>query len=210
MVYCYLMRIRVISAVWLGIGSLGTVPLAAQVPAGDFMTTGGIYRAAAVVDSVFIDRSIAESTVNGGDFASYLMARLGIIPIPTDLGFRVVVDSANIVLNGRVADLPAQARDELGMLLAMVPRETPVTALIDLLSAGPRAVRFRLASVTLGGIPVPEALLQTVMSQVGRRYTALTKSGRDLYVEIPEHARVILAPGHVRLIGPVPPTTNGQ
>jgi hypothetical protein len=162
----------------------------------------GIYRASASVDSVFVDRSLAESTIDGGDFASYLMARLGVIPIPPDLGFRVAVDSQRIMLNGRVSDLPAEAREELGMMLSMVPDRTPVLAYIDLLSAGPRAVRFRLSAVALGGMDIPEVLLQTVMSQVGRRYPTLTKSGRDLFVEIPVNGRISLVQGGVRLVGP--------
>lgn len=184
------------------VGVAGAGRLGAQVPFGDSLTTAGIYRASAMVDSVFVDRSLAETTVDGGDFASYLMARLGIIPIPSDLGFRVAVDTLRILLNGRVRDLPAQARQELGALLSMLPAETPVVAQVDLLSAGARAVRFRLSAVTMGGIEVPDALLQSVMSQVGQRYPALTRSGRDLFVEIPATARVALVSGGVRLVGP--------
>jgi hypothetical protein len=191
-----------LTALVAAIFAFGAAPLAAQVPFGDSLSTAGIYRASASVDSVFVDRSLAESTIDGGDFASYLMARLGVIPIPPDLGFRVAVDSQRIMLNGRVSDLPAEAREELGMMLSMVPDRTPVLAYIDLLSAGPRAVRFRLSAVALGGMDIPEVLLQTVMSQVGRRYPTLTKSGRDLFVEIPVNGRISLVQGGVRLVGP--------
>lgn len=176
--------------------------LDAQVPFGDSLTTAGIFRASAVVDSVFVNRFLPESTIDGGDFASYLMARLGVMPIPRDLGFRVAIQSRHILLNGRVRDLPTQAREELGMLLSMVPSSTPLVAQIELLAAGSQAVRFRLASVTLGGMQVPETVLRTVMSQIGRRYPSLGESGRDLTVEIPPNAHLALVPGGVRLVGP--------
>lgn len=195
---------KIWSLIVLGAGSLigGSERLCAQVPFGDSLTTAGIYRASAVVDSVFVNRTVAESTVDGGDFASYLMALLGVMPIPPDLGFRVAIDGQQILLNGRVSDLPPDAREELGMLLSMVPAGTPVIAHIELLSAGSRAVRFRLSSVKLGGMQVPEMLLRTVMSQVGRRYPALTETGRDLVVSIPPRAQVALVSGGVRLVGP--------
>lgn len=196
------MKKLVVPTTLIAAGSMVAGVLHAQVPFGDSLTTAGIYRASAVVDSVFVDRTLPYSTVGSGDFASYLMARLGVIPIPHDLGFRVSIDSTAIILNGRARDLPEQARAELGPLLSMMPAETPVVAKVELLPAGPRAVRFRLAAVSLGGVQVPDALLATVMSHVGQRYSALTKTGRDLYVRIPETAEVALVSGGVHLVGP--------
>ena len=176
----------------------------AQEPVGDALTNDGVLRASAKVDSVFVDRHVQEAVVAPGDFASYLMARLGVIPIPEDLRFRVLVDSQRIRLNGRIQDLPREARVELGPLLAVFPPETMVNAFVLLTSAGPRAIRFRLHSVTVNGFPVPEIALQTVLYDVGKRYPELTKTGRDLYVEIPSTAQVILSNGSVRLVGPLP------
>lgn len=177
---------------------------AAQEPAGDPLTNDGVFRASAIVDSVFVDRHLLEADVAAGDFASYLMARLGVIPIPNDLRFRVLVDSERIRLNGRIQDLPEEARQELGPLLSMFPSGTMVNAFIVLADAGSRAIRFHLQSVTVNGFPIPEMALQAVLYDVGKSYPALTKTGRDLYVEIPHTARVLLLPDAVRLIGPRP------
>jgi hypothetical protein len=37
---------------------------------------------------------------------------------------------------------------------------------------------------------------------VGRQYPALSRTGRDLFVEVPLDATVALAPGGVRLVAP--------
>lgn len=176
--------------------------LAAQSGDGDPLSNAGVVRASAAVDSVFIDRIVRESWVGGGDFASYLMARLGIRPIPHDLRLRVSVDTLQILLHGRIEDLPWEARRALGPLFSFFGPDTPVAAHVDLVSAGPRAVRFRLAAVSINGLTVPDRLLQAVMSQVGEQYPALTHTGRDLFVEIPPTAQVLLDPGGVRLVGP--------
>ncbi len=178
--------------------------LAAQEPAGDPLTNDGVVRASAIVDSVFVDRHLPEAVVAAGDFASYLMARLGVIPIPDDLRFLVLVDSQRIRLNGRIQDLPQEARLELGPLIKVFPPETMLNAFIVLTTAGSRAIRFHLQSVTVNGFPIPEVALQAVLYDVGKSYPALTKTGRDLYVEIPPTAQVILSQGAVRLVGPHP------
>jgi hypothetical protein len=54
----------------------------------------------------------------------------------------------------------------------------------------------------VNGIPLPEVLVQSVLFDVGRQYPALTKSGRDLFVEIPRDASVELTVGRVHLVGP--------
>lgn len=186
----------------LGTLSLVAGPLLGQEPAGDPLTNQGVVRASAAVDSVFIDRTLSHAPVAGGDFASYLMARLGIRPIPPDLRLRVTVDTTLILFHGRIEDLPGEARRALGPLLGFFGPETPVAAQVQLESAGPRAVRFRLANVIINGITIPERLLQIVMAQVGDQYPALTATGRDLFVEIPPTSQILLAHGTVRLVGP--------
>jgi hypothetical protein len=49
---------------------------------------------------------------------------------------------------------------------------------------------------------VPDDVLQVVMSDVGRRYPALSRTGRDLFVEIPSGASMTLVPDGVRLGAP--------
>jgi hypothetical protein len=82
-------------------------------PSGEAITNEGVVRASAVVDSVLLDGLARERIVGAGDFASYLMARLGVVPIPADLRFRVVPDTTVLRLTGRVADLPPEAVREL-------------------------------------------------------------------------------------------------
>ncbi len=164
----------------------------------------GILRASAVVDSVFVDRTLPHGFVFGGDWGAYLMARLGAVPIPEDLKIEVVADTQRIVLRTRVRDLPLLAKQALGPLLGMVPPETMLEGEIGLDRLGPQVVRFRLAAVRLNDLQVPERFLQEVMAGVGRQYPALTHTGRDLLIQIPLDAEVLLAPGGVRLIGPPP------
>jgi len=162
----------------------------------------GVSRAAALVDSVYIDRRLSRATVEGGDFAAYLLARLGMRVIPPDFGYRVAVDTSRIRIGGRVSDLPWEARQSLSQLVYLLPPATRLEAEVELQQAGREAVRFHLARAVVQGIPVPEAFLASLMADVGGRYPALTHTGRDLYVQIPAGARMALVPGGVELTGP--------
>jgi hypothetical protein len=168
----------------------------------DSIRPEGIIRASHVVDSVFVDRTLPHGYVFGGDWGAYLMARLGAVPIPEDLKIAVDVDTQRIVLHTHVGDLPLIARQALGPLLAFLPPETLLEGEIGLDKLGPQVVRFRLTAVRLNGVLVPERFLQEVMAGVGRQYPALTKTGRDLLIQIPRDGEVLLAPGGVQLIGP--------
>ena len=178
----------------LTLASLG----ATQAPPGRISRTG-VARAQAVVDSVFLDRKALEGTIEGGDWASYLMARLGVEPIPENTEILIAVDSTHIVLSGRLQDLPQEARAMIGPLAALVDSSTVLAADIALLPAAQGLSHFRLQGVSVGGFPVPEIVLRSMLLDVGEHYPALTKTGRDLYVEIPTDGRVRLIPGAVRL-----------
>ncbi|HET7024897.1 MAG TPA: hypothetical protein VFI39_06835 [Gemmatimonadales bacterium] len=180
---------------------LAATPLAAQGGA-DSMTNAGVVRAAAAVDSVFLVRTLASDSVSAGDWAAYLMARLGVKPIPPDLRLKVGIDSAAIHIFGRIADLPRDARLQLGPLLSFLDTATTIDAWASLTPAGATAVRFRLDSAALGGIGIPEVVLGPVLANVGVRYPMLTRTGRDLFVETPPNGRVELARTGVRLIAP--------
>ncbi len=166
------------------------------------ITAAGVLRASARVDSVFVDRSLPNARVDGGDFTAYLMARLGVHVIPPDLGYRVAVDTSTIRIGGRISDLPREARAALSQLVMLLPADTRLEARVELLPAGREAVRFHLAGATVNGLPLPEALFAPLMADIGRQYPALTATGRDLYVQIPAGARITLQPGAVLLIGP--------
>jgi hypothetical protein len=202
-------------AAWLAVLALvlmapGPAAVAQQPAPPDSIRDAGVLRASATVDSVFVDRVVGEGYVGAGDWASYLMARLGIFPIPPDVKIEVTSDTGRIVLRTHVGDLPPEARQALGPLLAMVPAQTEVGGDISLLRVAREVVQFRLETVRINGVPIPEPILQSALFDVGRQYPALTKSGRDLFVEIPRDARVELGVGRVHLVGPpadsLPPT----
>ena len=182
--------------------------LHAQAPR-DSVTAAGVSRASAVVDAVFVDRLLPEGRVGAGDWASYLMARLGIVPIPPDLRVRVSSDSARVVISSMVGELPPEALAALGPIVGMLPPTTVIAGDITVLQATPEVVQFHLDRVRVNGAPLPDALVSTVMREVGRQYPALSKSGRNLYVQVPAGAAVRFLPGAVQLVGP-PPDSGGR
>lgn len=186
---------------------IGLLPAvaAAQAPGGATggggrITSGGVVRAQAVVDSVFLDRKALEGAIEGGDWASYLMARLGVHPLPDSSGVMVSVDSTGIVISGRIQDLPLEAQEMLGPLRALVEPSTVLSAYVDKVPAGQGLAHFRLRSVSVGMFPVPEVVLHSMLLKIGERYPALTRSGRDLLVQIPTDGDVRLADSAVRLL----------
>ena len=168
----------------------------------DWIRPGGVARASAVVDSVFVLRSVPTGFILAGDWAAHLMARLGIYPIPPDLRIAVLADTAHIVLRTRVGDLPPEARIALGPLVGMFPPQTEIEGDVLLQKGGPEFVRFHLAAARINGVTVPDRILQEAMTAVGRQYPALTRTGRDLLIQIPPYADVQLERGGVRLVGP--------
>ncbi|MGH7518179.1 MAG: hypothetical protein ACREOC_12030 [Gemmatimonadales bacterium] len=189
------------------------LPVAAEAQApANRLSDAGVYRAAALVDSVFVDRVKRESTVEGADFASYLVARLGVRPVPPDLALDVAVDSSAVRISGRVDELPPAVKAALGAGLAFLDPSSVVTADVVLVAARTGVVRFHLRTILLNGFPLPEPLLVPLMAEVGSVYPALTKTGRDLLVAIPSDGEVQLLPGAVRVAisGPLAPTPVGS
>lgn len=162
-------------------------------------SNAGVYRAAALVDSVYVDRLNAQAFVEGGDFASYLVARLGVRPVPDNLAIDVAVDTAAVTLSGRVQDLPEAVKASLGPALMFLDPSSVIAADIALERARVGVVRFHLRSLLVNGTPLPEAILVPLMAQVGTSYPALTSTGRDLLVAIPEDGTMRLAQGGVRV-----------
>jgi hypothetical protein len=175
-----------------------------QDPAGEPLTNAGLARAAARVDSVFVSRTARQALIRGGDFASYLIGRLGVNPIPPDLTLRVTVQPSGMVLAGRLGDLPAQARDAMGTMFALLPLSTPIAGEIAVARVAPDAVRFRLAGARVNGIPIPETVLNAIMAAVVHQYAAPTPSTRDLVVRVPPEGNLQLLTGWVRLSRTVP------
>jgi hypothetical protein len=183
----------------LGFGLVVTLGAAVQGRPGDPLTNAGIQRAAARLDSVFVSRTAPRVMIKGGDFGSYLIARLGVVPIPADLTLRVVVNREHMALTGRLRDVPVLAREAMGGMFAMVPLDTPLEAEISMQRIEPEWVRFRLATVRVNNLPVPETMLAALMSRVARQYGVPSETGRDLVVRIPPNGNVELVSGWVRV-----------
>jgi hypothetical protein len=179
----------------------------AQQAEPDSVTEGGVTRASAVVDAVFVDRLLPEGSVGVGDWASYLMARLGVVPIPSDVRVMVRSDTGRVVISSRVQDLNAETRAALGPIVTMLPPETEIAGEITVLVPTPEVVQFYLAAVRVNGVPLPDGILAATMLEVGKQYPALSRSGRSLYVQVPAFAQVQVLPGAIRLIGPPADTT---
>jgi len=181
------------------IAMLNAVSAAAQDPPSRHLSNAGVGRASATVDSVFVDRTLPDGLVAPGDWASYLLARLSGGTIPDSVGIVVAVDSAHIEVSGRLRDLPPEARALLGPLAAMVDSNTVVVADVTLDRTGREIARFHLRSLVVNGFPFPEFLLATMMARVGTQYPELSKTGRDLYVQIPSDGSIVLVSDGVRL-----------
>lgn len=197
-----MISLRPLRLLLVGVACLSALrPLRGQTagPVTVPISNEGVVRATTVVDAVFVERRIPAGAVGGADWAAYLMARLGVRPIPEMPYVVVGVDSTAITMTSRIGDLPAQTRAELGPMVGFLDPATPISATLLLQAAGPEAVRFHLESVSINGFPVPEPFLQPYLSGVGQRYPMLTASGRDLLVQIPPNARVALAPDSIRL-----------
>jgi hypothetical protein len=186
-------------------GAFGAWSQVAAQQAGR-ITPAGVARAQAVVDSVFLDRRLEAGTIEGGDWASYLMVRLGVNPLPDSVGMVVAVDTLLITFSGRIQDLPPDAQAMVGPLSALIDPATVISAEVELVPAAPGLAHFRLRGVKVGAFPVPETMLRSMLFEVGEQYPALTKSGRDLYVQIPSDGKVVLGQGVVVLKrGPTAP-----
>lgn len=163
------------------------------------LSNDGVLRASAQVDSVFVDRTKPAAEIDGGDWASYLLARLGTGKIPGGLGIEIRVDTARIEIHGRLQDLPLETRGLLGPIASMVDSSTVIEADVIMGRTGPEVVRFWLRGLRVNGFPFPEFLLGSMMASIGRQYPDLTASGRDLYVQVPADGRLTLADGAIRL-----------
>jgi hypothetical protein len=198
------------SAALVGWALVVSAPPAAAQEAADSVTQWGVVRASAIVDAVFVDRKLPDGTVGVGDWASYLMARLGVVPIPSDVRVMVRSDSTRVVISSHIRDLNAETRAALGPIVGMLPPDTEISGDITLLRPHPEVVQFYLATVRVNGIPIPDAFVAATMLEVGKQYPALSTSGRSLYVQVPADALVQFLPGSVRLVGPPPDSTSGQ
>jgi hypothetical protein len=191
------MRLHILVCV---IGALmsATPSLRAQA-APQRLSDAGVFRAAARVDSVYIARVNRQAFVDGGDFASYLVARLGVRPVPDNLGIDIGVDTGSVTLSSQVQRLPPAVKAALGPALMFLSDQSVIAADVSLVRQQPGLVRFHLRSLLVDGAALPEALVSPLMAQVGAHYPALTSTGRDLLVSIPPDGTMRLERGGVRV-----------
>jgi hypothetical protein len=185
----------------------GAPSLAAQQPGdstGSRITDAGVLRAAAKVDSVFIVRNTLVDTVDIGDFAGYLLARLGVPPFGDSLAFRVTADTAQIRITGRLMDFPPEARGELGVIFSFIDSTATFRADIGMPQHAGGIMKFRLLRVVVGGLPIPELLLLPALAEYARRYPVLASGGREFLVAMPLEATATLVRNGLELRMPEP------
>jgi hypothetical protein len=174
--------------------------LAAQQPLpGSRISNEGVFRADSAVEAVFLARTRLVDTVDIGDFASHLLARLGVPPFPDSMGFGVTSDSVRVRIVGRLRDFPPESQVELSPIFFFVDSLTPFTAEIALIDKANGVMRFRLMRVLVGGFPIPEILLLPALREYDRRYPVLANGGRDLLVAMPPEATVRLVKNGIEL-----------
>ena len=184
----------------LALIAAGAATLHAQEPIpGSRISNEGVLRADSAVAAVFLARTRLVDTVDIGDFASHLLARLGVPPFADSLGFGVTADSALVRIVGRMADFPPESRVELGPLFFFVDSLTPFTAEIALVDKANGVMRFRLMRVLVSGFPIPDLLLLPALREYDRRYPVLANGGRDLLVAMPPEAKVKLVKDGIEL-----------
>lgn len=186
---------------------LVAAPLVAQNPAsrppGGRFTNAGVARANRAVDSVFIVRTVAGDTIEIGDFAGYLLARLGVPPFSDSLNFVVTSDTLRVRISGRLMDFPVEARSELGPIFTFIDSTSVFSVDISMPQFSDRLMRFRLERATVRGIPIPDMLLTPALSEYSRRYPVLSGGGRELLVEMPPGATARLVTNGVAIYLPV-------
>ena len=169
------------------------------------LTNAGVLRAAGKVDSVFVARKLDSTIVDAADWAAYLMARLGVKPIP-ETGLRITLDPRTLRVRGLIRDIPLEAQTALSAFVSMFDPATPIEAAITMDRPSPDAVRFHLDTAWIGGISIPEPMLAAGLQVVGQKYPGLMNGGRDLFVATPPNATIRYSPTGVVLLAPPPPS----
>lgn len=184
----------------LVVTALCGTPLRAQNPTDEWrITNSGVLRADSAIEAVYHNRTVSIDTVAIADFASHLLARLGVPRFDDSLGFRVTSDSQLVRITGRMMDFPLEARRELGPIFSFIDSTTPFTAEISMPQHSGGILRFRLERVRVAGFAVPELLLLPALSEYDRRYPVLAAGGRELMIAIPPEGSARLIGGAIEL-----------
>jgi hypothetical protein len=183
----------------LGIPAAASLRAQTPEPGGSRISNAGVLRADSAVEAVFLVRSRLVDTVDIGDFASHLLARLGVPPFEDSLAFQVASDTARVRIGGRLKDFPAVARDELSGIFFFLDSLTPFEAEISMPERDGGLMRFRLERVRVGGFPIPDMLMIPALREYDRRYPVLASGGRELMVAMPPEATAALVEDGIEL-----------
>jgi hypothetical protein len=171
-------------------------PLAGQVPdtlPGSRLTNAGVVRAGAATDSVFVARTRNVDTVNIGDFAAFLVAKLGNTTLYDSLAFKVTSDSLRVRIAGRLMDFPPDSRAELGPIFSFLDSTSVFVAEISMPQADNGIMIFRLERITVRGLTIPDLLVLAALSSYRAKYPdKLAAGGKEFHAEIPRQARAWL------------------
>ncbi len=182
----------------LWLACLALIALAASAHAQDSLpgyrfSNAGVLRAGSATDSVFVARKLAIDTINIGDFASFLVAKLGATTLYDSLEFKVTADSTRVRVSGRLMDFPPDSRAELGPIFTFLDSTSVFVAEISMPRADSGIMVFRLERLTVRGFTIPDLLVDGALSSYRSRYPdKLSAGGREFHVEIPRQARVKL------------------
>jgi hypothetical protein len=200
-------------ALLLMVPMLAVAPLAAQTAPvstpGSRITNAGVERAAATVDSVFIEKQRPRGNVDVGDFTAYLLARLGVPPFSDSLAFRVTSDSTRIRIRGRLMDFPPESRAELGPLFSFVDSTSSFVAELSMPQREGGIMRFRLERLLVRDFPVPEFLFLPSLAEYARRYPVLSAGGREFLVAMPLEATATIGLDSLELKMPTRKPASG-
>jgi hypothetical protein len=173
---------------------------------GSRITNAGVVRATAATDSVFIARIRTRDTVDIGDFASLMLAKIGAPPFSDSLAFKVTADPQRVRVSGRLMDFPADSRAELRPIFSFLDSTSVFVAEISMPQAEDGIMVFRLERLTVRGFPIPDLLVLAALEQYRRQYPKmLAASGKEFHVEIPREARAALVTNGLVLVMPPKP-----
>lgn len=160
---------------------------------GTRLTNAGVLRAGFATDSVFVARVRVVDTINIGDFASFLIAKLGGTTLYDSLQFKVTSDSQRVRISGRLMDFPPDSRREISPIFAFLDSTSVFVAEISMPQADSGIMVFRLERLTVRGLAIPDLLVLVALSSYRAKYPdKLAAGGKEFHVEIPRRAHAAL------------------
>ena len=170
---------------------------------GSRITNAGVVRATNATAAVFLARTRSRDTVDIGDFASLMLAKIGAPPFSDSLAFKVTADSARVRVSGRLMDFPPENRAELGPIFSFLDSTSVFVAEISMPQAQDGIMIFRLERLTVRGFAIPDLLVLAALEQYRKQYPGmLAAGGKEFHVEIPREARAFLIRNAVVLVMP--------